>query len=276
MWDPRFVPLLYEDLGITPDMTAVDVGCGTGFMTKMLAKGMKDQGRVVGVDVDERLIETAARLSKEEGLRSVEYMKGDAYHLPLPDRFSDLTVCHMLLRWLAEPLRAVREMRRITKNGGSVVAIDSDASISYDPNDPRLNELDEKFNEAIVRGTFKLDGYDKQIARKLPSILKRAGLKKIQASGYASLELPIDPRISRREMEKRLKDSLEVARRSEERRERDLKYVVAGGMSKREYEERVAIRLERLAGWAANMDRACEDTSLSAGLILVVSGKRLL
>jgi len=236
MWDPRFIPLLYENLGVLPGMTVVDVGCGTGFMTRLLAKGMKDQGRVIGVDVDEELLDAARQFSKEEKHRSVEYKEGDAYGLPFPDELSDLTVCHMLLRWLVDPLRAVREMSRITKIGGTVAAIDTDAMISYDPNNSRLNELDEKFNEAIVRGT-KSDGYDKQIARKLPTVLKRAGLKRIRASGYVSLDMPSDPRIEREEMQKRLRDSLKVANNSEERRERDLRYALAGGMSKREYKE---------------------------------------
>lgn len=274
MWNPRFIPLLYEDLGIRPEIAAVDVGCGTGFFTRLMARGMKKRGHLVGVDIDERLLQYAQKLSSEEDFDLIEYKKGSAYDIPLPDEYSDLTVAHMLLHWLKEPLIAIGEMSRVTKAGGTVATIGVDGDIYFDPNDPRLNELDAKFDEAQVRGALALDGYDLTIARKFPALLKQAGLKEVHASGFASLELVGDATISNKEGQNRWKESLRVAKNSRASRSRNLKYALAGGMSATEYNERLSLRLQRLRKWASESLAASNDMTLSGNIIIVATGKR--
>ena len=126
-------------------------------------------------------------MSARDNLSSIEYRIGNAYEIPFPDNYADLTVSHMLLQWLNNPIRAIEEMMRITKVGGRVAAINIDDGFTYDPSNPRFNELDAKFEEAFTRGVFTVDGCDIEIARKLPGMLKQAGLKEIRANGYASL-----------------------------------------------------------------------------------------
>lgn len=274
MWNPRFIPLLYEDLGIRPEIAAVDVGCGTGFFTRLMARGMKKRGHLVGVDIDERLLQYAQKLSSEEDFDLIEYKKGSAYDIPLPDEYSDLTVAHMLLHWLKEPLTAIGEMSRVTKAGGTVATIGVDGDIYFDPNDPRLNELDAKFDEAQVRGALALDGYDLTIARKFPALLKQAGLKEVHANAFASLELVGDATISNKEGQNRWKESLRVAKNSRASRSRNLKYALAGGMSATEYNERLSLRLQRLRKWASESLAASNDMTLSGNIIIVATGKR--
>ena len=274
MWDPRFLPLLYEDLGLRPGITVVDVGCGTGFFTRLVAKGMKDQGHVIGVDIDEKLLRHAKQLSARESLDSVVYKKGNAYDIPFPDNYADLTVSHMLLHWLKDPIRAIEEMRRITKVGGRVAAINNHADISYDPSNPRFNELNAKFDEAFTRGTFIVDGCDSIIARKLPALLKQAGLKEIRANGYATLGLVGDATISKKERQERWRESLEVTKRHPERRERELRYALAGGMLAGECNEYLDLRLQMLEKWAGDTEAASNDMTLSAYMIIVASGRR--
>lgn len=274
MWRPEFLPLLYKDLGIRPGIRAVDVGCGTGFFTRLIAGGMKGHGHVIGLDIDAKLLNHALLLSAGQGFGLLEFKKGDVYTIPLPDRFTDLTVAHMVLHWLKEPVRAVREMRRVTKTGGTVSAIGVDGDVWYDPDNPRLNELDERFDSAFVQGAMDLDGYDLTIARKLPTILEQAGLREIHASCYATLDLVGDSRRSRRERQDRWKESLNATRRSRRSRVRSKRYALAGGMPAREFDERFELRLRKLRKYALDPDAARSDMSLTASLIIVASGKR--
>jgi SAM-dependent methyltransferase len=273
MWNPRFIPLLYEDLGLRPGITVVDVGCGTGFFTRLIARGMKRKGHVLGIDVDWRLLEHAEEFSAKEHLNIIEYRKGDAYEIPLPDNYADLTVSHMVLHWLSNPLQAMTEMRRITKVGGTVAAVGIDGDIYYDPNNPRLNELDARFDGAFVRGASALEGCDLTLARKFPALLKQAGLQEIRASGYASLDLIGDATFSKEQRRSRLRESLKVAK-DRERRKNDLRYALAGGMTKEEANERLDLRVQRLSQWIKEPRAASNDMSLSGNMIIVATGKR--
>ena len=64
-------------LGIRPGDAVLDIGCGTGQTTREAARAASP-GRVVGVDVSERMLERARVLTAEEGLGNVKYELGDA------------------------------------------------------------------------------------------------------------------------------------------------------------------------------------------------------
>jgi ubiquinone/menaquinone biosynthesis C-methylase UbiE len=63
--------------GIGPGDEVVDIGCGTGLTTREAARAAVP-GRVVGVDVSERMLERARRVTAAERLDNVRYELGDA------------------------------------------------------------------------------------------------------------------------------------------------------------------------------------------------------
>jgi SAM-dependent methyltransferase len=63
--------------GISPGDVVVDIGCGTGLTTREVARAAAP-GRVVGVDVSERMLERARQLTAAEGLDNIRYELGDA------------------------------------------------------------------------------------------------------------------------------------------------------------------------------------------------------
>ena len=69
-YDTDFLPVLYDWLNLKSDMLVVDVGCGSGYFTRILARGLKGEGKVVGVDPDKTLILEAERIAKIPGLFS--------------------------------------------------------------------------------------------------------------------------------------------------------------------------------------------------------------
>jgi len=94
---PEFVPLLLDYLGAQPGMQILDVGCGSGFLSRLLANNLANS-RVLGLDADQALLAVGRQMLAEEGLTDrVELHPGDAYRLPLADDSLDLVTSHTLL-----------------------------------------------------------------------------------------------------------------------------------------------------------------------------------
>lgn len=96
-YQPEFVPLLMDYLGVRPGMRILDVGCGSGFLSRTLARTLDDV-QVVGLDVDEKLLDLAHQMLGREGLIDrVELRQGNAYQIPYPDETFDLVTSQTLL-----------------------------------------------------------------------------------------------------------------------------------------------------------------------------------
>jgi len=69
-YDPEFIPLIGKWLCLAPKPASVvvDVGCGSGYFTKIIASCMKGNGKVIGIDPDRRLVQEA-RYAKESAFR---------------------------------------------------------------------------------------------------------------------------------------------------------------------------------------------------------------
>jgi SAM-dependent methyltransferase len=99
----------------------LDLGTGTGVLALELARlGL----RVVAVDRSPRMLEAARARIEEAGVAGIELRAGDASALPLDDGELDAAFAHMVLQYLAAPGEAVREMARVVRPGGRVVAAD--------------------------------------------------------------------------------------------------------------------------------------------------------
>jgi ubiquinone/menaquinone biosynthesis C-methylase UbiE len=109
---------------LRPGLDLLDVGCGPGTLTVDLAR-LVAPGRVVGVDRAAGILSQAKAHAEAEGV-SVEFREADAYALPFADGAFDVVHAHQVLQHLADPARALAEMRRVTRPGGVVAARDSD------------------------------------------------------------------------------------------------------------------------------------------------------
>lgn len=97
VYRPEFIPLLKTYIGVESGMNILDIGCGTGFFSRFLAKHVKNL-RIVGLERDEKLIDIGQDMVAREGLiNDVEIMKGDAYKLPFPDETFDMVTSQTLL-----------------------------------------------------------------------------------------------------------------------------------------------------------------------------------
>ncbi|MDE3722070.1 methyltransferase domain-containing protein [Nocardiopsis sp. N85] len=124
---------------MTPGRSLLDIGCGPGTITADLAARVAP-GRVVALDSSAEAVDLARATAEKEGVEGVEFRVGDVHELDLPDASFDVVHAHQVLQHVADPVRALSEMRRVTAPGGVVAACDSDYAGMYWY--PRAPELD--------------------------------------------------------------------------------------------------------------------------------------
>lgn len=94
---PEYVPLLLAYLGATPNSTILDVGCGSGFLSRLLARELAEV-TVVGLDSDARSLSIARELQAAEQIGSqLRFEPGDGHRLPFADNSFDLVTSQRLL-----------------------------------------------------------------------------------------------------------------------------------------------------------------------------------
>jgi ubiquinone/menaquinone biosynthesis C-methylase UbiE len=108
----------FGPLGLRPGLRVLDVGCGTGGYLRIMAP-LIAPGPAVGIDLSETLIAQAQQRTAA-GETNVLFGVGNAYGLPFPDASFDRVVATQMLLHLADPWRAVAEMRRVLAPAGLI------------------------------------------------------------------------------------------------------------------------------------------------------------
>jgi SAM-dependent methyltransferase len=117
-WSVRLAPLFVKFAQIADHGRILDVGCGTGSLTRTLA-AESSQFEIVGIDPVQPFIEYArAQLTD----RRVTFERADALALPYPPASFDHTLSMLVLMFVPDPDKAAHEMRRVTRVGGTVAA----------------------------------------------------------------------------------------------------------------------------------------------------------
>ena len=183
--DPTFVAYreAYLELIDLPHTAAVlDLGCGTGVVTRAIAARAGFAGAVTGVDQSPEFIAAAQRLAADEGVGDrVEFALGDAHELDFPAATFDAAVAHTLVSHVRDPLAVLAEAARVIRPGGSVAIFDGDyASLTFGSSDPRLGQTIERAIQSMIMSSPR-------VMRELPRLLSKVGLRLIatQAHVYA-------------------------------------------------------------------------------------------
>ena len=114
---------LIDVMGLTSGSVAVDVGCGTGALTRRLARRVGPMGRVVGADINPYLLREASAIAQHHELaEAIEFEVGSAEALPFPDgRFDSALACTVLDEVDAD--RGLAELARVVRPGGRVAVL---------------------------------------------------------------------------------------------------------------------------------------------------------
>ncbi|MBN1610933.1 MAG: methyltransferase domain-containing protein [Polyangiaceae bacterium] len=106
-----------EELGVAPDETVLDVGCGTGNLTKALLLRLSPAGRVVAVDFSPGMLQVARGKIHDE---RTSWHLADARQLPLGDTSCDRVICCSVWPHFDDPREASAELVRVLKVGGKL------------------------------------------------------------------------------------------------------------------------------------------------------------
>lgn len=173
---------LVAQLGITKEMTVLDLGCGDGTTAIPAAK---KAGSVLGVDIARNLVAAGNARAHLAGLNNIVFQEGDACDLSeLKDNYFDQVISIFGAMFAPKPLEVAKEMVRVTKPGGKItmgnwipgdptlVAQILKISSSYTPTPPQgfispmlwgvETEVLERFESAGIRAkniSFKRDTY---------------------------------------------------------------------------------------------------------------------
>jgi SAM-dependent methyltransferase len=160
---------------LRPHAVILDIGCGPGTITADLADRVP-RGHVTGVDAAQDIIEQARGLTRGRG--NLDFAAGDVYALDYPAGAFDVVHAHQVLQHLGDPVKALREMRRVTRPGGLIAVRDADygAMIWY-PDVPALDDW-----LALYKRVARGNGGEPQAGRRLHLWAREAGLTDVTAS----------------------------------------------------------------------------------------------
>ncbi len=188
MWFEDTLDKLAIWLDLKPGMTAVDVGCGLGYLGYTYWPYFGKGGRYFGVDISKELAQDAKKAAKDWAASGEAFfITGDAYKLPLPDDFADCAMCQALLMHLEKPDLALAEMIRVTKPGGLIMCNEPDnLSVALEKAYTSLPELEveeQLLSAKIVlisnKGRIQLGRGDFGIGPKIPMMMEKLGLEEI-------------------------------------------------------------------------------------------------
>lgn len=153
----------------------LDVGCGTGAITAGIARAVKPDGHVVGIDRDESLLDMARTEHAE--IDNLQFELGDATALKFYGQF-DIVTSARALQWIAEHGLAVENMKQAAKRGGVVIVLDyNHTQNQWEPDPP----ADFRVCYDAFLAWRRENGWDNEMADHLPELFRSVGLVSVSS-----------------------------------------------------------------------------------------------
>ncbi len=159
---------------LTKGMRVLDVGCGTGAISKDVAKIVGLEGKVIGIDKDPNFIENG--IENYGDVENLELLTSDISDFQTDEKF-DLVISARMLQWLSKPEEALIKMKSLLKKGGIISILDyNHKKIEWTPQPPQSMI---EFYAAFLAWRENA-GMNNEITDFLPSIFNEIGLSNIQ------------------------------------------------------------------------------------------------
>ena len=148
--------------------TVVDLGSGAGIDAFLASKQVKDSGRVIGIDITEKMLEKARENATKGNYHNVEFKKGDIEeYIPLDNNSVDAAISNCVVNLTINKVDAFKEVFRILKANGRMVISD----LITDKEIP-LEQIDSEQWCECIDGTSTKENY--------LSWIKQAGFENVE------------------------------------------------------------------------------------------------
>lgn len=173
-WTRDLRAYLFEEAGVDSAKRTLEVGCGTG---AILAE-MQAVNALHGLDIELAALKLARIHAPSAALTCA-----DAHALPYPEESFQITFCHFLLLWVFDPLQVLREMKRVTRKGGHILALaEPDYTARVDA-PPELSPLGDLQRRALQR-----QGADPSLGGRLAELFHQAGIMLVETGAIRPRE----------------------------------------------------------------------------------------
>lgn len=171
--------------GAAPGHTCLDVCCGSGDLALLLARRVGPEGRVYGLDFSAAQLAIACQKATGKfGLASIEWVEGDALHLPFLEAQFDAATMAYGLRNLTDIPQGLQELCRVLKPGAKAAILDF-----HQPQSPWMRQFQQWYLDRIVVSTAERYGLTDEYAYISPSVDRfPAGREQVQLAKTAGFQ----------------------------------------------------------------------------------------
>jgi SAM-dependent methyltransferase len=203
-------------VGVAAGWACLDVGCGDGQMTIVMAQAAGPSGRAVGVDIDAGALELARDAASRAGVRAA-FERADAAR-PIATETFDLAYARLLLSHLVDPAAAVRAMRAALRPGGTVAVEDLFVgTLRSEPQAPALDRLQE-----VYGATVRFHGGDPTIGPRLRALLSASGLEDVREETVVNPMTTVDEKLLLAQLVRNMRAAILEARAAADAEIREL------------------------------------------------------
>jgi SAM-dependent methyltransferase len=169
-----FTRELLERSGIGSGAHVLDMGCGGGNVSLMVARMVGPEGRVLGIDFDPEIIRLAEQDREAEGIQQLDYLIRSADEIDYRNAF-DFVYARFLLSHLSNPLVALQRMYDAVKPGGKIIVEDIHFSghVCYPP-DESFQQYINLYQQVVARR-----GGDAELGPKIPGLFGEVGIQDV-------------------------------------------------------------------------------------------------
>jgi len=162
----------------------LDFGSGAGFDAFLAIKKTGTEGKVIGIDMTEKMIERARDNAKKYGYKNIEFKLGDIENIPIEDNFADVIISNCVINLSPDKDKVFSEAYRVLKKGGRIYISDIVLLRELD----REQKNDENLLVGCVAGALQKEDYINKIKKagfKVKILGEDTEINKKQYSGIA-------------------------------------------------------------------------------------------